>query len=87
MNKGRQLLYKLSQAQPALPAQQRLVMASKVAVATVWDMLHDFVGVGMCPPAWLLEVGPGHPFLHVVHDAHGEACLQVNRPQHHLQQQ
>jgi hypothetical protein len=81
MNKGRQLLYKLGQAQPALTAQQRLATACKVADATFWDMLYDFVGVGLCNPAWLQEVGPAHPFLHVVTDAQGEGHLRVNRPQ------
>jgi hypothetical protein len=71
----------LGQAQHALPAQQRLTTACKVAGATFWDMLYDFVGVGMCNPAWLQEVGPAHPFLHVVTDAQGEGHLQVNRPQ------
>jgi exonuclease III len=86
MNKGRQLMYKLASSQPTLSAQQRVVAASKVAVATFWDMLHDFVGVGLCNPSWLLEVGPAHPFLHVVQDAEGHGHLQVNRPQQQQQQ-
>jgi hypothetical protein len=86
MNKGRQLLFKLSSSQPALSAQQRLGVACKVAVATFWDMLFDFVGVGLHNPLWLAEVGPAHPFLHVVQDAEGVHHLQVNRP-HPLQHQ
>jgi hypothetical protein len=81
MNKGRQLLYKLSTSQPALSAQQRIVLACKVAVATFWDMLEDFVGVGMCNPLWLAEVSLAHPFLHVVHDAEGLGHLRVHYPQ------
>jgi hypothetical protein len=86
MNKGRQIMYKLSTSQPALLAQQRVVVACKVAVATFWDMLMDFVGVGLCNPLWLLEVGHAHPFLCVVHDAKGSGHLQVNRPQQQQQQ-
>ena len=81
MNKGRQLLYKLSQSQPALLVQQRLDVACKVAVATFWDMLADFVGVGLCNPLWLQEVSPVHPFLHVIADDEGQGHLKVNRPQ------
>jgi hypothetical protein len=82
MNKGRQVLYKLPESQPAMSAQQRLAIACKVAVATFWDMLHDFVGVGLCNPVWLQEVCPVHPFLRVIPDAEGQNRLQVNRPQH-----
>jgi hypothetical protein len=85
MNKGRQLLYKLSIEQPAQTAQQRIQIACKVAVATFWDMLVDFVGVGLCSPVWLLEVDPAHPFLHVVQDAEGHGHLRVNRPQQQQQ--
>jgi hypothetical protein len=81
MNKGRQLLFKLSSSQPALSAQQRVDFACKVAVATFWDMLEDFVGVGLHNPLWLAEVGHAHPFLHVMHDAEGLGHLRVNRPQ------
>jgi hypothetical protein len=85
MNKGRQLLFKLSTSQPALSAQQRVDIACKVAVATFWDMLVDFVGVGLCNPLWLLEVDSTHPFLHVVQDAEGHGHLQVNHPQQQQQ--
>jgi hypothetical protein len=67
--------------QPTLSAQQRLQIACRVAVATFWDMLVDFVGVGLSSPVWLLEVDSTHPFLHVVLDAEGHGHLQVNRPQ------
>jgi hypothetical protein len=81
MNKGRQLLYKLTSSQPALSAQQRIDLACKVAVATFWDMLEDFVGVGLHNPLWLADVGHAHPFLHVMQDAEGLGHLCVNRPQ------
>lgn len=86
MNKGRQIMYKLSTSQPVVPPQQRVVVACKVAVATFWDMLVDFVGVGLCNPLWLQEVSHTHPFLCVVHDAEGLGHLQVNHPQQQLQQ-
>lgn len=86
MNKGRQLLFKLSSSQPALSAMQRVDIACKVAVATFWDMLADFVGVGLCNPLWLVEVGHVHPFLHVVHDEEGLGHLLVNRSQQQHQQ-
>jgi hypothetical protein len=84
MNKGRQLLYKLSTSQHALSTQQRIQVACKVAVATFWDMLVDFVGVGLSNPVWLVEVGPAHPFLHVMQNAEGQGHLCVNRPQQHV---
>jgi hypothetical protein len=81
MHKGRKILHKLSVEQPTHPAQQRVQIACNVATATFWDMLVDFVGVGLFDPAWLLEVNEAHPFLHVVQDAEGNGHLQVNRPQ------
>lgn len=81
MNKGRQRLYNLSSSQPAMSAQQRVDTACKVAVATFWDMLEDFVGVGLHNPLWLAEVGHAHPYLHVVQDAEGLGHLRVNHPQ------
>jgi hypothetical protein len=73
MDKGRKLLYGWSQRmaqQPPLPQQQFLqqhqqhvLLASKLAVATFWDMLCDFVGVNDCRPEWEGRVGAAHPFL------------------------
>jgi hypothetical protein len=77
MDKARQLLAKwLLQArngQPvpqhdATPAQQ-LQVACRVAVATLWDMLNDFVSLRLYPAEWLVRVGsqgwvgPNHPFI------------------------
>jgi hypothetical protein len=80
INKGRKLLFKLSQVIPPVSVQQRIATACTVAVATLWDMLADFVGVGMCNPDWLHFVDHAHPFLHVVPGAAGELHLTVNRP-------
>jgi hypothetical protein len=73
MDKGRKLLYvwaqrmaqqpPLSQHQVLEQHQHHIVLASKLAVATFWDMLIDFVGVGDCHPEWEGKVGLAHPFL------------------------
>jgi hypothetical protein len=40
-----------------------------VAVATLWDMLNDFVWLRLYPAEWLVglgsegHVGPNHPFI------------------------
>jgi hypothetical protein len=77
MDKARQLLTKwrlnARDGQPlpqhlATPAQQ-VQVASRVAVATLWDMLNDFVSLRLYPPEWLVgvgrdgRVGQNHPFL------------------------
>ena len=72
MDKGRKTLSRLDLAArpgstaPArvLPLDVRILIASKVAIATFWDLLQDFVGMGLCPEGWLM-VGPDHPFLRV----------------------
>lgn len=76
MDKGRKLLFawaqRMTQQPPAsqhqaLEQQQRhVLLASKLARATFWDMLHDFVGVCDCHPEWESMVGLDHPFLYVV---------------------
>jgi hypothetical protein len=76
MDKGRKLLYVWSQRltqQPLLSPhhileqhQHHIMLASKLASATFWDMLGDFVGVGDCHPEWEGRVGITHPFLYVV---------------------
>jgi hypothetical protein len=43
--------------------QCHVMLASKLAVATFWDMLYDFVGVGVCPPKWEGTVSSTHPFV------------------------
>jgi hypothetical protein len=73
MDKGRKLLYLWSQRliqQPPLSPQQvveqhqhHVMLASKLAAATFWDMLGDFVGVSDCHPEWEGRVGLTHPFL------------------------
>lgn len=76
MDKGRKLLYLWSQRlaqQPFLSPQHvsqqhqhHIMLASKLATATFWDMLVDFVGMGDCRPEWEGRVGIAHPFLCVV---------------------
>jgi hypothetical protein len=87
MDKGRKLLFVWSQRmaqQPPLSPQHALgqhqhhvMLASKLATATFWDMLIDFVGVGDCRPEWEGRVGIAHPFLCVM-PATGQAPSKVH---------
>jgi hypothetical protein len=67
MERGRKLLYKWQQERPHQPVmhlpQQQLQVAAAVAVATLWDMVADWVGLGLYPATWPLEVPAGHPFV------------------------
>lgn len=89
MDKGRRLLAKwqLQQQQGQVMPQhimsqpQRITVATQVAVATVWDMLQDFVSLRLCPPTWLLHLAPGHPFLAVRVNARGEPEVCVRHAQ------
>jgi hypothetical protein len=56
-----------------------LQLAQKVAVATFWDMLHDFVGLHQWPRAWLAHIGSAHPFLCTQADPAGTLHLRVIR--------
>jgi hypothetical protein len=73
MDKGRKLLCKwrlAAQQQQAVgyTAEQQLQVASAVAVATLWDLLTEFVEVGLFPATWVLEVPANHPFVQSVAD-------------------
>ena len=78
MDKGRRFLTALQQATPPLPCPAQLLIAQKVAAAAFWDMLADFVGLALCPAAWLVEVPSQHPFLGVVAVA-GSPSLVLRR--------
>jgi hypothetical protein len=56
---------------------QRVQVASRVAVATFWDMLHDIVALRLYKPAWLLQVG--HPFVGTRLGVDGEPELCVDK--------
>jgi hypothetical protein len=58
---------------------QRVQVASRIAVATFWDLLHDFTALRLYKPAWLLQVTAVHPFLARRVDARGEPELFVNK--------
>lgn len=62
-----------------IPPAARLNIASKVAVATFWDLLQDYVGMATCPGRWLEQVGAAHPFLHVCTSPDGSRRLHVRR--------
>lgn len=86
MDKGRKTLSRLDlAARPGqtapirvLPLDVRILIASKVAVATFWDLLQDFVGLGNCPEGWLM-VGQDHPFLRVHTASDASQRLEVAR--------
>jgi hypothetical protein len=86
MDKGRKTLSRLDlAARPGqsalirvLPLDVRILIASKVAVATFWDLLQDFVGLGNCPEGWLM-VGQDHPFLRVHTASDASQHLEVAR--------
>ena len=86
MDKGRRVLtaIKLGSEEaphgaPALPPDVQLVLARKVAVVTFWDMLQDFIGLGLCPRDWLQQVPAQHPFLGVSLAADGTHRLVLHR--------
>jgi hypothetical protein len=83
MDKGRKLLckWRLEQAEAGQgpPMAQQIPVAANLAVATLWDMLADFVGLKLCPPKWLLEVGVSHPLLAVQQYGAADWVLRVRR--------
>jgi hypothetical protein len=70
MDTGRKLLWKWHKHPPQQVGlqseQQRVQVASAVAVASLWDMLTDFVELGQYHATWKLEVAAGHPFIQAV---------------------
>jgi len=86
MDKGRRVLTAIKlgsdeapQGAHVLPVDVQLVLASKVAVATFWDMLQDFVGLNLCPQEWLQHVPSQHPFLGVARALNGSKRLVLRR--------
>ena len=67
------------QQRPPPPLAQRLPAASRLAVATIWDCLQDFVGLGLAPAPWVAEVAADHPFLHSVAQPGGGHALRLHR--------
>lgn len=64
-------------APPPLP--QRITLATRVAVACFWDLLQDFVFLGLAPAPWLADVSVDHPFLHSVPLLRGGHALRLHR--------
>ena len=86
MDKGRRLMVATTLGQQqqrgldSVPGPARLLVVSRVAVATFWDMLADFiVGLGMAPVTWLAEVHSQHPFMGVQTAADGSRSLVLRR--------
>jgi hypothetical protein len=64
-----------------LPGDVQLDVVAKLAAATFWDMLQDYVALAMYPAAWLQQLSPHHPFLCVQQNAQGGLTLHVHRQQ------
>jgi hypothetical protein len=83
MDKGRGLLCEWALRPPhvrTLPLDIQLCIASRVAVATFWDMLADFVGLKLYPAEWVQHISATHPFIAVSSLVEVEPKLVVNRP-------
>jgi hypothetical protein len=87
MRKGMQVLAAWAMQQQAgqvvpshlcTPA-QRVQVAAKLAVATLWDMVQDFVSLRMYRATWLSEVGEQHPFVCCVLNAQQCPTLCMRR--------
>ena len=85
MDKGRRLMAAATLGQQqqrgldSLPGLARLLVVGRVAAATFWNMLADFVGLGMAPVTWLAEVHSQHPSLCVQTAADGNRSLVLRR--------
>jgi hypothetical protein len=87
MHKARKLLdkWRLEQMEGGVVPQHiatpplRVQVASRLAVATFWDLLYDFAALRLYKPAWLLQVSAVHPFLATRVNAQGESELFVNK--------
>ena len=87
MDKGRRLMVATTLADRhqqhrglhSLPGPAQLQVVCRVAAATFWDMLADYVGLGMTPVTWLAEVHSQHPFLGVQLAADGRRSLVLRR--------
>ena len=49
--------------QPPPPVDMQVSIAAKVAVATFWDMLNDFVALRKDPPTWRQALPRNHPLI------------------------
>ena len=84
MDKGRRLMAAAT-SRPAAAAAYFLgqhvsmLVVSRVAVAIFWDMLADFIGLGMAPVTWLAEVHSQHPCMRVQTAADGSCSLVLRR--------
>jgi hypothetical protein len=86
MDKGRKLMVATTlnaqdqhRGLQSLPGPAQLQVVCRVAAATFWDMLADFVGLGLAPVTWLAEVHSQHPFLGVQTAADGRRSLVLRR--------
>jgi hypothetical protein len=82
MNAGRKRLVALQLADERIPVLAQLLIAKKVAAATFWDMLADYVNLKLCPIEWLSAVHSQHPFLGVHIHPDGQRSLVLRRVHH-----
>jgi hypothetical protein len=64
---------------PPPPASQRVAAASRVARATFWDYVADFLSLGLAPVTWTSEITEAHPFIHLCTLAAGGRGLRLHR--------
>ena len=64
---------------PPPPAAQRIAAASRVAQASFWDYVQDFLSLGLAPVTWTAEVTVGHPFIQLHQQAGGGRSLRLHK--------
>lgn len=64
---------------PPPPVAQRVAAASRVAKASFWDHVQDFLGLGLAPVTWCAEVPVGHPFIQLHQPAADGRSLRLHK--------
>ena len=85
MHKGMRLLTRWRLHRPGdnerapPPAPRRIAAASRVATASFWDEIQDFLSLGLSPATWVSELTQQHPFIKLTTLPCGERKLALNR--------
>lgn len=61
------------------PEDERIGAASRVAIASFWDELQDFISLGLAPATWISEITNQHPLIKVSTRAGGERKLALHK--------
>jgi hypothetical protein len=64
---------------PPPPEAQRIPVASRVAKASFWDYVQDFLSLGLAPVTWTAELTAGHPFIQLHQPAVGGRTLRLHK--------